>query len=74
MLRSFGRRVKGFESLPLRQLIVTGEARASAARNIKIWAGAFSEETQGLILTLTGTMKRFYFDLVGDLPARDILG
>jgi hypothetical protein len=48
--------------------------RASAARNIKIWAGAFSEETQGLILTLTGTMKRFYFDLVGDLPARDILG
>jgi hypothetical protein len=49
-------------------------ARASAARNIKIWAGAFREETQGLILTLTGTMKRFYFDLVGDLPARDVLG
>jgi hypothetical protein len=49
-------------------------ARASAARNIKSWAGAFREETQGLILTLTGTMKRFYFDLVGDLPARDVLG
>jgi hypothetical protein len=24
---------------------------ASAARNIKIWAGAFSEETHGLILS-----------------------
>jgi hypothetical protein len=49
-------------------------ARASAPRNIKIWAGAFREETQGLTLTLTGTMERFYFDLVGDLPARDVLG